>query len=154
MPTFTVTDVDFVFTDITGTDTVILHIPTAVFPQYAATAVLPADTAVILPFSSTVTMLSSFEYQVTSPSVVFDGVTVAVSFAVSPISSVRLSLSSIIFSAGIYFFFTITVNVLNFVPSLLLTVTMAIPSFFAVTTPLSFISATTVSVAELISHLR
>lgn len=107
-------------TEIFFSFTVILHIPTAVFPQYAATAVLPADTAVILPFSSTVTMLSSLEYQVTSPSVVFDGVTVAVSFAVSPISSVRLSLSSIIFSAGICFFFTITVNVLNFVPSLLL----------------------------------
>ncbi|MCI7345210.1 MAG: hypothetical protein MSH38_02620, partial [Eubacterium sp.] len=88
-------------------------------PQYAVMTALPAEIAFILPFS-TVTMLSSFESHLISPSVVFDGVTVAVSLAVSPISSVRLSLSSIIFSAGIYFFFTITVNVLNFVPSLLL----------------------------------
>lgn len=122
-------------------------------PQYAVMTALPAEIAFILPFS-TVTMVSSFESHLISPSVVFDGVTVAVSFAVSPVSSTSSVLSSIIFSAGICFFFTITVNVLNFVPSLLLTVTMAIPSFFAVTTPLSFISATTVSVAELISHLR
>ena len=110
----------------------------AVLPPSVVVTVIvavPAFFAVTTPEEDTVATAVLFDDQVTDLSEAFDGFTVAVSAWVSP--SVRASdvLSSVTPVTGMTGALTVTVHVADLLPSVVVTVIVAVPAFFAVTTP-------------------
>lgn len=110
----------------------------AVFPPSSVVAVMtavPTFTADTFPLESTVATLELELVHVTFLFVAFDGVTVAVNLSVPPISKD----SDVLFNetpvTAIVLALTVTAQVAFLLPSLVVTVIVAVPAAFAVTTP-------------------
>ena len=117
----------------------------AVLPPSVVVTVItavPAFRAVTTPVEETDATFKLFEDQVRDGSVASDGLTVAVSVSVSP--SVRVSevLSSVTPVTDMNDGFTVTVHVADLLPSVVVTVIVAVPAFFAYTLPLDDTVAT------------
>ena len=106
-------------------------------PSFVLTVIVavPGVFAVTTPEDETVATEVLFEVQVTDLSVAFEGLTVAVSVWLSPSVIVRLVLSRLTPVTDITFALTVTVHVAVLLPSFVLTVIVAVPGVFAVTTP-------------------
>ena len=134
LPFSSVNSVLFNDTDTTGTTTVTEQFAVKL-PAVADIVAEPADLAVTLPFESTVATEVLLDIQVTVLSVALEGVTVADSALVSPTFIVIEDELRLIPVTGITFALTVTVQVAVLPPSLVLTVIVAVPGDFAVTTP-------------------
>jgi len=126
------TPVTEIVLDLTVTEQVAVLPPSFVFTVIVAE---PADLAITSPADETVATDSSLEVQETDLSVAFSGVTVAISVRVSPSvmdkeDSLRLTPVTETVLAK-----TVTEQVAVLPPSLVLTVIVAEPAAFAVTTP-------------------
>ena len=113
--------------------------------------VVPSPTATRLPFSSTVTMLSSPDSYITFLLVAFSGTTVAVILSSSPL--LRIMYSPLSISISVTGFLTVTVIVSLLVSSSAdLTVIVAVPGPTALILPyLSTVTATVLSDSKIIS---
>ena len=110
----------------------------AVFPPsfvVAVTFAVPAALAVTTPEEDTVATEVLLDDHVTDLSVALDGVTVAVRVCVSPSIMVRLVLFKLTPVTETFCACTVTVHVAFFPPSVVVTVIVADPAAFAVTTP-------------------
>ena len=138
-PTVIVSDVLFKLIPVTGTVaafTVTEHVA-VLKPSFVVTVivVVPTALAVTTPEDDTVATDALLEDQVTDLSVAFDGVTVAVNAWVSPTVIVSDVLFKLIPVTGTVAAFTVTAHVAVLAPSTVVTVIVADPTPFAVTTP-------------------
>ena len=106
-------------------------------PLFVVTVIvaLPAAFAVTTPEVDTVATLVLFDDQVTDLSVALDGVTVATRVWVSPTSIVSEVLFMLTPVTGMTRALTVIMQEAVLPPSLVVTVIVAVPAFFAVTTP-------------------
>ena len=128
----------------------------AVFPPSSVVAVMtavPTFTADTFPLESTVATLELELVHVTFLFVAFDGVTVAVNLSVPPISKD----SDVLFNetpvTAIVLALTVTAQVAFLLPSVVVTVTVAVPAAFAVTTPEEETVATVVLLDDQVTDL-
>ena len=105
-------------------------------PAVAVMSAFPAETAVTLPFSSTVAIEASELLHVTFLSVAFSGATVAFNTRLSPATMVALVWSKVIPVTATSFAATVTVQVAVLEPSVVVTVIVVEPALTAVTLPL------------------
>ena len=136
-PTVMVRDVWFRVTPVTAIGFTVTE-QVAFFPPSSVVAVItavPSLTADTLPFESTVAMFVLELVHDTFLFVALEGKTVAVSFSVPPMSKVSEVLFNDIPVTATVFAWTVTEHVAFFPPSVVVTVIVAEPAVFAVTTP-------------------
>ena len=132
-------------TDTVAAFTVTAHVA-VLAPSFVLTVIVaePAAFAVTTPEEDTVATEVLLEDQVTDLSVAFDGVTVAVKVSVSPTVMERELLFRLTPVTDTFAAWTVTEHVAVFDPSVVVTVIVAVPAAFAVTTPLEDTVATVV----------
>ena len=155
----TVIDNDVLFRLTPVTDTVAAFTVTAhvavLAPSFVVTVIVavPAAFAVTTPLEDTVATVVLLDFHVTDLSVAFDGNTVAVKVSVSLTVMERELLFRLTPVTETFAAWTVTVQVAVFDPSVVVTVIVAVPAAFAVTTPLEDTDATEVLLEDHVTDL-
>ena len=136
--------------DFTVTEQVAFLLPSSVVTVIVA---VPAFFAVTTPEVETVATVVLLEDQVTFLFVALDGDTVAVSVCVWPSTKVRLVWFKLTPVTGTVAALTVTEQVAFLLPSSVVTVIVAVPAFFAVTTPEVETVATVVLLEDQVTFL-